>query len=79
MENQKSSLTSEDVMNIIQANYESLTLKLQENLHYFDRFDEKHEEVFFNHLARSITTDFRSRICVKNISQKDLIGELSLF
>ena len=57
LENQKSSLTSEDVMNIIQANYESLTLKLQENLHYFDRFDEKHEEVFFNHLARSITTE----------------------
>ncbi|KAI6650904.1 hypothetical protein LOD99_5744 [Oopsacas minuta] len=79
LDNQKSSLTSDDVMSLIQANYESLTLKLQENLHSFDRFDEKNEKTFFNHLVCSITTDFRSRISVKTISQKDLIGELTLF
>ena len=77
LDNNKSSLTSEDVITIIQSNYESLTLKLQENLHFFDRFNEMNEQSYFNHLVRSITMDFQSRISVQNISQKDLMGELA--
>ena len=76
-DNLKSSLSSENVINIIQSNYESLTLKLQENLHFFDRFNEMNEKSYFNHLVRSITMDFQLRISVQNISQKELMRELS--
>ena len=76
LENEMSSLTSENVMSVIKTNYESLTLKLQENLHNYERFDEKDEKSYFTHLVRSIATDFQLRISVQNISQKSLVEEL---
>lgn len=76
-DNQLSSLSSEQVYETIEKNYEGLNLKLQENLHDFDRYDEKNESSFFLQFVRSITADFQVRISVQNISQKSVLQELS--
>ncbi|XP_046851269.1 armadillo-like helical domain-containing protein 3 [Xenia sp. Carnegie-2017] len=76
--NHLSSLTSEQVLDVIRGNYDTLTLKLQENLDNYEKYVEKPKESsFFTQLVRSITADVRKSIAVTNLKQFTLLQEFS--
>lgn len=59
-ENQVASVTPEQVLNVIKNNYDTLTLKLQDNLDIYDRYVENPKEVtFFRNTIRHLTLDTR--------------------
>ncbi len=54
MANHVSSLTEQQVLDIVRNNYESLTLKLEDNLDQYERYSERpHETNFFTLLVRT--------------------------
>lgn len=66
--NQLSSLTEEQVLDVVRANYDSLTLKLQDSLDQYERYSEKpRENAFFTNLVRAVVMDVRKS--VSNLSQ----------
>ncbi|CAB3976815.1 Hypothetical predicted protein [Paramuricea clavata] len=76
--NHLSSLTSEQVLDVIRENYDTLTLKLQENLDNYEKYVEKPKESsFFTQLVRNITADVRKSIAVTNLEQFTLLQEFS--
>lgn len=76
--NHLSSLTSEQVHEVIRGNYDTLTLKLQDNLDNYEKYVEKPKEAsFFTHLVRHITADVRQSIAVTNLEQSSLLQEFS--
>ncbi len=48
------SLTEQQVLDIVRSNYESLTLKLEEDLDQYDRYSESNEIVYFSNLVRKL-------------------------
>lgn len=76
--NHLSSLTSEQVLEVIRGNYDTLTLKLQDNLDNYEKYIEKPKESsFFTQLVRFITADVRQSIAVTNLEQFSLLKEFS--
>lgn len=76
--NHLSSLTSEQVLEVIRENYDTLTLKLQDNLDNYEKYVEKPKESsFFTQLVRFITADVRQSIAVTNLEQFSLLKEFS--
>jgi len=54
-ENNQNSLTEEEVLDVVRSNYDSLTLRLQDNLDNYERYTERPKEaVFFSDLVRSV-------------------------
>jgi hypothetical protein len=52
--NHATSLTEQQVLDIVRTNYDSLTLKLEDNLDQYDRYSERpHETTFFTLLVNS--------------------------
>ena len=50
--NHVSSLTEQQVLDVVKANYESLTLRLEDNLDQYDKYSEQPQETqFFNKLV----------------------------
>ncbi|PVD29992.1 hypothetical protein C0Q70_09253 [Pomacea canaliculata] len=77
--NQLSSLTEEQVLEVVRGNYDTLTLKLQDSLDQFERYAEKPKEVpFFTNMVRSIICDVR-KCNLSNMSaqHQELLQELS--
>ena len=73
-----SALTENQVLEVVRANYDSLTLKLQNNLDHYVKYSEKpHETTFFTQLMRSLTSQFRQTITLQNLAQMSVIQELS--
>ncbi|CAI9732858.1 Hypothetical predicted protein [Octopus vulgaris] len=74
-QNHLSSLTEKQVLEVVQSNYDTLTLKLQDSLDQFDRYSEKpREAAFFTQLVRSITCDVRkSGTNLAPIQQENLL------
>ncbi|XP_062501214.1 armadillo-like helical domain-containing protein 3 [Corticium candelabrum] len=73
-----SSLTESQVLEVVRANYDTLTLKLQDNLDHYMKYSEKpHETSFFTQLMRSLTLQFRQLITLHNLAQMSVIQELS--
>jgi len=58
--NNLSSLTEEEVLNVVRKNYESLNLRVEENLESYERYSERPKEsLFFSDLVRSIAMGYR--------------------
>jgi hypothetical protein len=73
-----SALTENQVLEVVRANYDSLTLKLQDNLDHYVKYSEKpHETTFFTQLMRSLTSQFHQTITIQNLAQMSVIQELS--
>nr|XP_006824560.1 PREDICTED: UPF0668 protein C10orf76 homolog [Saccoglossus kowalevskii] len=76
--NHLSSLTAEQVLDVVRSNYDTLTLKLQDNLDQYERYSEKPTETaFFTYLVRSIISDFRQHISLNNLQQLSVLQEFS--
>ncbi|XP_064630017.1 armadillo-like helical domain-containing protein 3 isoform X2 [Lineus longissimus] len=75
-QHQLSSLTEEQVLEVVRGNYDTLTLKLQENLDQFERYSEKPKETaFFTQLVRSIISDVRKTTDVTSAEQQSILRE----
>ncbi|XP_064382757.1 armadillo-like helical domain-containing protein 3 [Halichondria panicea] len=73
------SISPDQVLEVVRANYDTLTLKLQDNLDYFDKYAEKARETsFFTQLVRSVVDDVRQSITVSSLQQTSLLNELAL-
>lgn len=73
-----SALTENQVLEVVRGNYDTLTLKLQDNLDHYVKYSEKpHETAFFTQLMRSLTSQFRQTITLHNLAQLSVIQELS--
>ncbi|XP_077984324.1 armadillo-like helical domain-containing protein 3 [Glandiceps talaboti] len=76
--NSLSSLTSDQVLDVVRSNYDTLTLKLQDNLDQYERYSEKPgETAFFTQLVRSIISDVRHSISLSNLEQQTVLQEFS--
>ncbi|CAG2166751.1 unnamed protein product [Oppiella nova] len=76
------SLTEEQVLEIVRNNYDTLTLKLQDNLDQFDRYDPETqcESKFFTELLRFVINDYRksSDITLSAEEQHHLVQDLQM-
>jgi len=79
---QISSLTEEQVLEIVRNNYDTLTLKLQDNLDQYDQYDpEKPKEAaFFSDLLHYVINDYRksSDVTLSFDDQHILVQELQM-
>ncbi|XP_055874531.1 armadillo-like helical domain-containing protein 3 [Biomphalaria glabrata] len=77
--NHLSSLTEEQVLEVVRGNYDTLTLKLQDSLDQFERYSEKPREMaFFTNQVRTIICDVRKSVSNLTTHQHDALQELSL-
>lgn len=75
--NHATSLTEQQVLDIVRTNYDSLTLKLEDNLDQYDRYSERpHETTFFTLLLRRIVNDLRTNIEFAKFENTNIIQEL---
>ncbi|XP_065828151.1 armadillo-like helical domain-containing protein 3 [Oscarella lobularis] len=75
---QIAALTPEQVLEVVRINYDTLTLKLQDNLDHYEKYSEKpYETTFFTSLMRSLTVGFRKSITLHNLQQSTVIQELA--
>ncbi|CAL1538799.1 unnamed protein product [Lymnaea stagnalis] len=76
--NHLSSLTEEQVLEVVRGNYDTLTLKLQDSLDQFERYSEKpRETAFFTNQVRTIICDVRKSVNNLSALQHDVLQELS--
>lgn len=76
--NHLSSLTEEQVLEVVRGNYDTLTLKLQDSLDQFERYSEKPRETpFFTNQVRTIISDVRKSVTNLSSHQHDALQELS--
>ena len=77
--NHLSSLTEEQVLEVVRGNYDTLTLKLQDSLDQYERYAEKPKETaFFTQLVRQILADVRRNISASSAPQQhSVLQELS--
>ncbi|XP_074640845.1 armadillo-like helical domain-containing protein 3 [Tubulanus polymorphus] len=76
--NHLSSLTEDQVLEVVRTNYDTLTLKLQENLDQFERYSEKPKESsFFTTLVRSIIGGVQKTLNVHCMDHVDILKEFS--
>uniref|UniRef100_A0A8D8LKT2 UPF0668 protein C10orf76 homolog n=2 Tax=Cacopsylla melanoneura TaxID=428564 RepID=A0A8D8LKT2_9HEMI len=73
------STPSEDqILEIVRANYDSLTLKLQDNLDQFERYSENPRHVsFFTYMVRNVVSDSRSTIEYHNLDLQQILHDFS--
>lgn len=76
--NHISQLSEDQVLEVVRANYDTLTLKLQDGLDQFDRYSEQPKEAaFFKELVRSISLNVRKNVSLNTLSQDVLLKEFS--
>ncbi|XP_032806237.1 armadillo-like helical domain-containing protein 3 [Petromyzon marinus] len=76
--NHISQLSEEQVLSVVRSNYDTLTLKLQDNLDHYERYSEQPKEAaFFTQLVRSISTDVRKNLSLYTLSQEILLKEFA--
>lgn len=69
--NHLSSLTEEQVLEVVRSNYDTLTLKLHDCLDHYERYSEKPQEVaFFTQLVRNVIADFRQNVAQRSSQQQ---------
>lgn len=74
-DNNQATLTEEAVLKVIRENYDSLTLKLQDNLDHFERYSERPKEThFFTELVRSIAQSYRKNLVFTNIDLQNFMS-----
>jgi len=74
----QTSLTEEQVLDVVRGNYDSLTLKLQESLDQYERYSEapRHSE-FFTAVVRSVIADTWSSLNFDDVDHAGLLSQLS--
>lgn len=76
--NRVSALTEEQVLEVVRCNYDTLTLKLHDNLDQYERYSEKPKEsAFFLLMVRHVVLDFRNRFDSTNLVHDCVLKELS--
>lgn len=60
--------TEEQILSVVRENYD-LTLKLQENLDSYERYNESKHNAFFNAIITDVICDLRSKNCAKFLSE----------
>uniref|UniRef100_A0A7M5X7Y6 Armadillo-like helical domain-containing protein n=1 Tax=Clytia hemisphaerica TaxID=252671 RepID=A0A7M5X7Y6_9CNID len=77
-ENGKTSLSEDEVLEVIRGNYETLTLKLMEGLDSYSKYSEHPTETpFFSQLIRKIIQRIRDCINIKDLQQLSVLKEFS--
>nr|XP_002131899.1 armadillo-like helical domain-containing protein 3 [Ciona intestinalis] len=67
-DNNQATLTEEEVLEVVRNNYDSLTLRLQDNLDHFERYSERPKEVsFFSDLVRSVVQGYRRNVIFEQV------------
>lgn len=56
--------SEEQILSVVRDNYD-LTLKIQDNLDSYERYNESKHAAFFNSIVTDIVTDLRSKNCLK--------------
>ncbi|XP_042904338.1 armadillo-like helical domain-containing protein 3 isoform X2 [Parasteatoda tepidariorum] len=77
-DNGLSALTEDQVLDVVRSNYDTLTLKLYDNLDQYERYTEKPiETAFFTPLVRSIVAEYRNTSSFKSLDMHKLLRESS--
>ncbi|XP_022707131.1 UPF0668 protein C10orf76 homolog isoform X2 [Varroa jacobsoni] len=72
------SLTEEQVLDVVRSNYDSLTLKLHDNLDQFERYSEKpRESPFFTAMLRHLVSDVRKHLDYADRAQQNVLAEFA--
>ncbi|CAK8690244.1 unnamed protein product [Clavelina lepadiformis] len=67
-DNNIATLTEEEVLGVVRDNYDSLTLRLQDNLDHYERYSERPKEgTFFSDLVRSVAQGYRKSFVFDHI------------
>lgn len=56
--------TEEQILSVVRENYD-LTLKLQENLDSYERYNESKHSAFFNAIITDVICDLRTKNCAR--------------
>lgn len=76
--NHLSSLTEEQVLEVVRASYDTLTLKLQDSLDQFERYSEQPQETaFFTQMVRSIILEVRKSVSDLTMDQHKILSEVA--
>ncbi|XP_035216620.1 armadillo-like helical domain-containing protein 3 [Stegodyphus dumicola] len=77
-DNGLSALTEDQVLDVVRSNYDTLTLKLYDNLDQYERYTEKPiETAFFTPLVRSVISEFRKSSSLKSLKLQNVLKEFS--
>ena len=75
---QLSTPSEAQILEVVRANYDSLTLKLQDNLDQYDCYAENpNYTAFFTSLVRSIVSDTRQKIVLDDLDLQDVLQNFS--
>ncbi|KAF8785102.1 Armadillo-like helical domain-containing [Argiope bruennichi] len=78
-DNGLSALTEDQVLDVVRNNYDTLTLKLYDNLDQYEKYTEKPiESAFFTPLVRSIITEYRTSLNFKSLEMQRIMKEFSI-
>ncbi|XP_043208627.1 armadillo-like helical domain-containing protein 3 [Amphibalanus amphitrite] len=76
--NNQTSLTEDQVLDVVRSNYESLTLKLQESLDQYERYAESPRySSFFTAVVRSVIRDTWSGLNFDQVDHASLLNQTS--
>lgn len=68
--------TEDQILDVVRKNYDSLTLKLQDSLDQYERYSEKPKHTpFFTNMVRSVVTDTRQTINFSAMDVQVLLAE----
>nr|ALS04509.1 UPF0668 protein C10orf76-like protein [Acartia pacifica] len=67
-----------DILKVVQSNYDSLTLKLQENLDHYEAYAEHpFHTPFFTNLVRNMVIDYRQHIVLDDLDLQEVLQNFS--
>ncbi|KAH8019579.1 hypothetical protein HPB51_020278 [Rhipicephalus microplus] len=76
--NHMSALTEKQVLDVVRSNYDTLTLKLHDNLDQYEKYSEKPKESpFFTLMIRNVVSDFRQKLTRSGLGQENVLKEFS--
>lgn len=70
--------TEDQILDVVRKNYDSLTLKLQDSLDQYERYNEKPKHTnFFDLMLKSVVSDTRQNIDFTSIDLQAILQEFS--
>jgi len=67
-----------DILEVVRSNYDSLTLKLQENLDQYEAYAEHPNHTpFFTNLVRNMVIDYRQNIVLDDLDLQQVLHNFS--
>lgn len=80
IQNHQSSLTEVQVLEVVRGNYDTLTLKLQDNLDQYERYSEKPKETaFFTQLVRIVICDTRQKLDLMQVDTQVMFRDFGSY